>query len=810
MIKQLVLIGFMQLPLLIFAQDTLYFDQDWQETTRDQYSYYRLLPVKKVGELYLIQDFYKNGKLQMQGYALANNPDVYVGDVYWYDRDGNDQEQRQILNTSTVKELIYYNHDGSLWKKIVYNRDGKKEKICVFLNDKIVAEGRVTADRYYGVFSPSIPDPYYEHVYEEDLEPRVVTLEAPLIMEADEVLKNRVDGETGFSEVVFWTNGIPVMEKKYNDAATLTQVQYWNNDGRPVNQDSLGRPLINFTYYMQNGFAAQVKTEQILAEDGFSPVETIVYNIGGDVKNRTTYADGNVAEIRWFEKNKYMNTQKYRNGIPFEGYFNEEIENKIISYQLLQGQKIGVERVHSILNDSLIAEGIFRDGKPWNGVFYYTGDHLEIRNYKDGELDGLQRKFIDQNGIMLDEEYEMRLGMRNGFRRIYNEGNVQFESQYMEDQVLSGSIWEGDSQLTYSNGQLLKKSVFERDKETLTHIETYENNQITQIEYFDFTIEEVPQKSYKGRYSGGKPFDGYFKLDTLVDDIRLVSFFNKGVLESKFSFDFLEQMENYLHYTYNQKTSYEKGKILNGPGYKLVGKERLINSFYKDGKLTAFDVNLFAMHYFNKIIFRKENDVLSISELESPLKLEIGKKDGTIVAAVLKDNVILKSTKPLRTTGDFRTVKQYYLQDSQLKEFVLVSAIFENIEDDDIDDQEVSQSLLFKLYSSLLFRELSDVESVFQEFYTNFQKEDFEEIFEVSMDENYPINEQNYLAYLECNDDGSPLNGTHIAIEPSGQVVVSLFVNGTARETKRFEDISSLLRNDKAELRELEEKMYRQ
>ena len=65
-------------------KDTLYYDSNWKESTKDNYEYYRALPLKTTGSLSLIVDYYKNGKMQMQGYAYTDSLNIFVGDVYWY------------------------------------------------------------------------------------------------------------------------------------------------------------------------------------------------------------------------------------------------------------------------------------------------------------------------------------------------------------------------------------------------------------------------------------------------------------------------------------------------------------------------------------------------------------------------------------------------------------------------------------------------------------------------------------------------------------------------------------------------------
>ncbi|WP_435523085.1 hypothetical protein [Chryseobacterium indoltheticum] len=75
-------------------------------TTKSNALYYRLMQMKELGELVLLQDFYINGTPQFEGYVLKKNEHAYVGDIVWYDKDGNDENFRQYRNDTKI--LPYY------------------------------------------------------------------------------------------------------------------------------------------------------------------------------------------------------------------------------------------------------------------------------------------------------------------------------------------------------------------------------------------------------------------------------------------------------------------------------------------------------------------------------------------------------------------------------------------------------------------------------------------------------------------------------------------------------------------------------
>lgn len=86
MCKKLFLLFSFFVIQLTFSQK--YFDKDWKETARSNAKFYRLMPLKEVGELVLIQDFYIDGTPQVEGYAYKKDDDFYVGDISWYDENG--------------------------------------------------------------------------------------------------------------------------------------------------------------------------------------------------------------------------------------------------------------------------------------------------------------------------------------------------------------------------------------------------------------------------------------------------------------------------------------------------------------------------------------------------------------------------------------------------------------------------------------------------------------------------------------------------------------------------------------------------
>src|ERR1700758_4595779 len=66
--------------------DTVYFNEDWNETTKDKAEFYRL--IKRENNLYVVQDYYKNKVLQMEGSFTSLHPELYEGYFKYFNEKG--------------------------------------------------------------------------------------------------------------------------------------------------------------------------------------------------------------------------------------------------------------------------------------------------------------------------------------------------------------------------------------------------------------------------------------------------------------------------------------------------------------------------------------------------------------------------------------------------------------------------------------------------------------------------------------------------------------------------------------------------
>ena len=74
-------------------------------------------------------------------------------------------------------------------------------------------------------------------------------------------------------------------------------------------------------------------------------------------------------------------------------------------------------------------------------------------------------------------------------------------------------------------------------------------------------------------------------------------------------------------------------------------------------------------------------------------------------------------------------------------------------------------------------------------------------MFEMSINENFPINETNYLGDLQYDENAKPVTGLRIVQQPDNTVLVETVVNGKSKATKKFKSVADLLENDRVELK---------
>ena len=136
------------------AQETIWFDSNWNLTTKENAKYYRIAP-KKVEKGYLIIDYYISGKKQMQGLSFTNEPnkEMYIGVVnYYYENEKLFQKVNYVQGKPEGNFIEYYNTGET--QRIGKYANGFREGSwkTYYKNGKIQSRGKYKKGEKVGVW----------------------------------------------------------------------------------------------------------------------------------------------------------------------------------------------------------------------------------------------------------------------------------------------------------------------------------------------------------------------------------------------------------------------------------------------------------------------------------------------------------------------------------------------------------------------------------------------------------------------------------------------------------------------------------
>ena len=100
-------------------KDTIWFDANWNVSTKSQASYFRPKLIKK-GNGFLWEDYYLSGAKQMEAISLKKDEEIFDGMVTWYFENGHVMQTVNYKNNSLVGERKNYHESGSLKSQYSY------------------------------------------------------------------------------------------------------------------------------------------------------------------------------------------------------------------------------------------------------------------------------------------------------------------------------------------------------------------------------------------------------------------------------------------------------------------------------------------------------------------------------------------------------------------------------------------------------------------------------------------------------------------------------------------------------------------
>ena len=824
MIKRIVLITAFLFSQILLSQkpESVYYDKEWKITSKSNASYYRLMPMKELGELILLQDFYIDGTPQFEGYVLKKDENAYVGDIVWYDEYGNDNNFRQYRNDTKSLTLLYYHPNGKIRKKVQYKNGVKDGETIIYSIDGailmkgIYTKGKPTNGSFEKVKNSDDYD--YNARGEESqsriedsivlpppplsttvgIEPQTVEFLAPIDNErsSSEKAKNRKtvtekifrkDSNRLAQEMVYEINsyGFKLIGQKDNDqSGKVIQVLNEIDLNQYVNGFVNG---VEYQYYLQNNFATGLK-EKAKYINGSRSGMVISYFPNGKVSSETMYQDGikNGAEVLYSNDGNLKNKRIYKENEPFQGNFDEKMGELTVNLNYNNGVKEG-EAIATDEEKQIVAKGIYKDGKPFNGTFVVElndrSDDFELINVENFKKTGLQKVFgyrLDN----LDKTYIIKDEKQNGMTTFYDEGRVVGSLEYKNDEPYNGTLVNDEKTSVYKNGKITEETFFEDsyNKDRIQKQKIYDNGILAKIKDYSFTIAEKPQEFYEGVYRNGKPFSGYFETED-NREFKQVDYFEDGIRKFQYSNDYLKNMDNYRYQLYDIKSTYKNGKIFDGVEYKLNEKQ-FVSRYWKNGVLKSFDWDLFAMHYFNRIHFELKNDNIEINDMQ-------GKKSAIVTIDISKNGFNKKLSIDGKVIDDPRknyleskyseTVTLYYEDNNK----IISKKV--NVQDEPIEPNEGIE-LFYKVYA--VIAEFPTVQEVFGNLADKFINNKFIE----ETDENL------ILAGVQIDSTGKPKDGVLITPTQNNTYTLQLYMN--RKLIKTIENVT--FNKVKEEVRKLE------
>jgi antitoxin component YwqK of YwqJK toxin-antitoxin module len=701
--KSIIILLLVSIQAFSQTKEVLYFDANWQPTTKENHAFYRLLPLIKVGELELIQDFYKNGNMQMQGYVFANNHEEYVGDIYWYDENGFDKSFSQYTNETKNETLTYYYPNGKIWKKIQYQNGVKEGKTIVYKEDgKVLLSGIYKKGKpFKGNFDSNCTN--FDYINENnqiEANIREIPLDDPFgptqvdsaatYIEPIESIEVEIKTKKLFiKEQLFYVNSNQLAQEitysfTDNDYADYDMVEIKNYDktGKLI-QNCTNKNIdygykikngIYFTFFTKNDFVVGISSRSQV-KSGEKNEKSITYFSNGNKKLEENYLNGNLeGEVFEYHENGTVKAKRiYKDNTPFSGDFVIEFNPEVFIFATYINGKMEGNVVAKTENDSIITQGIYKNGKPFKGTFFGNTeefDHNEINTIENFVKNGKQIYFsYDYKKPSLSSMIVN--GKKEGETIFYNDdGTIKSAIIYKNDELFDGVFSDDENQITYKNGQLTKvetrKSYY---LEEAKQIIEYENELPKKVQFNKvFLISETPKESYTGIYKNGKPYDGYFC--DLENEIKTVDYYENGEQKFQYSNDYLKNMDNYQYPVYDLKAVYKNNKIIEGIEYQRASK-MLIQKHWKNGILQAIDLDVFAVHYFNRVHFEIKNNAIEITEHQSKAKIIIEEKDQNIIKKLISNNRILQTNsvkyeninQPLTSNSNFL----YFIKGNEIK-----------------------------------------------------------------------------------------------------------------------------------------------
>ncbi|MEM6864663.1 MAG: hypothetical protein AAF575_05760 [Bacteroidota bacterium] len=647
---------FCSIPKLYAQNDTIWYNAEWKEAEKQGASFYRVTSELENG-LFNMKDYYKSGKLQMEGVSTARDRDSWEGKVVWYREDGTIFQVGNFEKGRLEGEFISYL--------------GKEKLAGTYKNGRFV-QGRQNVDyRNYLFYSEFRSDTLIEISHKGSLSGRRnirysitdptgkrVTVksqsydaEEQIIAEAtyeDGVLHNGSEFsfyniDTASQTIVHYEKGKYLNTSYYDDSGIL-RVHFMV---KPVYQtvfySDQGNKLDSIEYKWKNGYLIPFNGKNYTGKKGYFSSSNIEFGTIQAYENGATvwekkFTDGYLSSYTSYDEKNRKEKVLYYNRL---GKVNDSLVYK--DYVPWNGTEYALDFVRKYKEGKLIQETQFyRDTQK---IFKKRNGALEVYYDKEGRemgkmvlsqenyytpLDGKQC-FIDSKGRLINiYEYEDGAKIKETTLSYDYDTGVAYREETFFD---SGGYNYIKKVKYHGNGNKRSEIRYKRYKETQgifydkagKQISTYDYlNQDGELwEYFYGTdmLSKVERRSngilekllrYEQRY-----FQGRTKKQVLVEDIDLSShariYTRDGELLSDLKYKNKEPYEGtFYDYQTKERITYAMG-VKNGTYEKLnYNQEPEIRGAYsngrKDGKFIYYNANGAVTHFINYDEGKKEGE----------------------------------------------------------------------------------------------------------------------------------------------------------------------------------------------------------
>ncbi|WP_299253490.1 hypothetical protein [uncultured Aquimarina sp.] len=705
-----------------FAQkDTIWYNEKWQVTSKEDAAFYRP-PVFKKGDVYLIKDYYKNGKLQMEGTSTEKDKNFWIGTVNWYKEDGKILQSFTYKNNRLHGDFITYYKDqkliakykdgrffsgatnfentnskrysekkDSIIREVVYDNDLKGVRYEVF--KKITKDYPKELEvKYYGnngaYLGTSSIDPEtgkYQGVF-------VYYYKNPLRVK--KIVDHKYKG--GRIKIGYYPNG--VVRERFIDKPEL-KIEYYNLKGEKISTVGVGNPNKNWDF--RDGKRVQFysdsepeKMHLISFTEEFDEDGNVIYvehfHENQQIKSKVFYENKSKKEaISFDEKGNQIAKIIFKNYAPFQGTLLENSRSKVYE----QGKLI---KEINFYPDITMPFSVFENKK---AIFYNKkGDVLgEITSKLDdylSEEDGT-KYFIDHKGRIIrtstfaegiktyEKEYRY-------FDKEENKTSIQERFYEGYDKIREVFYYHDEpkkrSTRFYNKGYNTREEFYDRTGKEIATYDYEQKNGSLFTYFYDTDIIEYYQEFNKGNLTKSKKYQKKYNRNTnesytytLIEDLDIdtgATFYDKeGTVIAKLLFKDKKPYEG-VGYDHKSRTYYtfKEGKK-NGAYKKMRYSQKVLEEgFYindlKEGVFITYDYNgnkSVVKNYKNDVLegetiyYNAQGDVISSLVYKEDLPFQ-GKE-------ILRDEEIWYEqgliTKKIKTTDKKKIVTTYISENIQ-------------------------------------------------------------------------------------------------------------------------------------------------